>query len=82
MAQLLVRDLANDVKTRLQRRAKQHGRSMEAEVRHILLQVVTTEDRHVRRLGSRIAERFRASGLTIELPELRGRVAQPADFDK
>ena len=36
MAQLVVRDLAEDVKERLRRRAKQHGRSLEAEVRDVL----------------------------------------------
>ena len=35
MAQIIVRDLDDDVKWRLQRRAKQHGNSMEAEVRNI-----------------------------------------------
>lgn len=79
---MVVRDLEADVKTRLQRRAKQHGRSMEAEVRHILQQVVTTEDRSVRKLGSKITERFRANGLTDDLPELRGHAAEPADFGK
>jgi len=36
MAQLLVRDLEDDVKTCLQRRATRHGRSLEAEVRDIV----------------------------------------------
>jgi plasmid stability protein len=36
MAQLLVRNIENEVKARLQRRAKRHGRSMEEEVRDIL----------------------------------------------
>ena len=37
MAQLVVRNLPDDVKERLKRRAKQHGRSLEAEVREILV---------------------------------------------
>ncbi len=82
MAQLVVRDLEGDVKARLQRRAKQHGRSMEDEVRHILRQAIATEDRTVRKLGSRIAKRFRTNGLTDDLPELRGHAAEPADFGK
>ncbi|MGC8519811.1 MAG: FitA-like ribbon-helix-helix domain-containing protein [Steroidobacteraceae bacterium] len=36
MAQIIVRQLDDDVKARLQRRADRHGRSMEAEVRDIL----------------------------------------------
>ena len=36
MAQLVVRNIEEDVKARLQKRAKRHGRSMEDEVRHIL----------------------------------------------
>ncbi len=36
MAQLLVRNLPEEVKKRLQRRAQRHGRSLEAEVREIL----------------------------------------------
>ena len=82
MAQLVVRELENDVKARLQRRARQHGRSMEEEVRDILRQAVATEDRSVRKLGSRIAERFRGHGLTVDLPELRGQPTRPASFDE
>ena len=36
MAQFIVRDLEDDVKARLKRRALHHGRSMEEEIRHIL----------------------------------------------
>lgn len=82
MAQLVVRELENDVKARLQRRARQHGRSMEEEVRDILRQAVATEDRSVRKLGSRIAERFRGHGLTADLPEFRGQPTRPASFDE
>jgi plasmid stability protein len=81
VAQLVVRELENDVKARLQRRARQHGRSMEDEVRNILRQAVATERRVVRKLGSRIAERFRETGLTADLPELSGQAARPAAFD-
>ena len=82
MAQLVVRDLENDVKTRLRRGAQQHGRSMEAEVRAILRSAVAGEDRSVRKLGSRIAERFRGVGLTVDLPELPREATRPATFDE
>jgi plasmid stability protein len=36
MAQLVVRNIEESVKARLQRRARSNGRSMEAEVREIL----------------------------------------------
>lgn len=82
MAQLVVRDLDIDVKTRLQRLAKQNGRSMEAQVRTILQQAVAAENRAVRKLGSRIAARFRSGGLTTPLPELHGQSVRPARFDE
>ena len=82
MAQFVVRHLEDDVKARLQRRAKRHGRSMEDEVRHILRNVAREEYRAVRKLGSRIAARFKTVGLTSDLPELRGQPARAADFDR
>ena len=82
MAQLVVRNLDEDVKMRLQRRAKRHGRSMEEEVRQILRSAATDDQRAVRKLGTRIAARFHKTGLTADLPELRGAAARPADFDR
>ena len=82
MAQFIVRHLEDDVKTRLQRRAKRHGRSMEEEVRHILRNVVKEENKRVPNLGSRIAARFRKAGLTADLPELRGQRVRAVDFGK
>ena len=72
MAQFIVRNLEEDVKTRLKRRAQRHGRSMEEEVRHILRNAAREESRAVRNLGSRISARFSKGGLTADLPELRG----------
>ncbi len=82
MAQLVVRDLDNNVKTRLQGRARRNGRSMEEEVRNILRQAVATEELAVQKLGSRIAARFRDVGLTSDLPEFRGQPTRPATFDE
>ncbi|MGC2122123.1 MAG: Arc family DNA-binding protein [Xanthobacteraceae bacterium] len=82
MAQFIVRDLEDDVKMRLKRRAIKHGRSMEEEVRHILRDAVKAQSRHVPKLGSRIAARFAKSGLTTDLPELRGQIPRPAEFRK
>lgn len=82
MAQFVVRHLEDDVAARLKRRAKRHGRSMEDEVRHILRNAAKEEHRAVRRLGSRIAARFKRLGLAADLPELRGRPARAAEFEK
>lgn len=82
MAQVIVRNLEEDVKTRLKRRARRHGRSMEEEIRHILRNAARESNRSVSALGSRIAARFKKAGLTQDLPELRGQSARSADFGK
>ncbi len=81
MAQFVVRHLEDDVAEKLKRRAKRHARSMEDEVRHILRSAVQDGPRSAGKLGSRIAGRFRRSGLTTNLPEWRGRMVSAADFD-
>jgi plasmid stability protein len=43
MAQILVRDIPDDVKEKLRRNAETHGRSLEAEVRDILTRVEPAE---------------------------------------
>ena len=81
MSQLLVRHLDDDVKAKLQRRARRHGRSTEEEVREILCNAVRDEDGVRSPLGSRLAAWFACVGLTEDIPELRGQPARPADFD-
>ena len=81
MAQFVVRHLEDDVAEKLKKRAKRHARSMEDEVRHILRNAVHEEGADVGKLGSQIAQRFRRSGLTTDLPEWRGRAVSAADFD-
>ena len=82
MAQVVVRQLEEDVKARLKRRAERHGRSMEEEMREILRNAAREESRSIARLGSRIAARFRKVGLRDDLPELRGQSPRPADLAK
>jgi plasmid stability protein len=82
MAQFIVRHLEDDVKVRLKRRAEQHGRSMEEEVRHILRNAVKEQNQRVYKLGSRIAARFAKTGMTSDLPELRGQLPRSAEFGK
>ena len=82
MAQLLVRNLEDDVKARLQRRARRHGRSTEEEVREILRNAVKDESAPRQALGSRLRERFASIGLEEDLPELQGEMAEPAEFEE
>ena len=84
MPQLLVRNLESEVKARLQRRAKRHGRSMEEEVREILRDATKTEATDRKGLGTRIAARFRKIGLKRgeEIAELRGFSPRSAHFQE
>lgn len=69
MAQLLVRDLPNEVKERLKRRAVSHGRSLEAEVREILTNVPEAASHRPGEregLGTAMMRRARELGITNE----------------
>lgn len=81
MAQILIRRLEDDVKAKLQRRARRHGRSTEEEVREILRNAVRDEEHAPALLGSRIAARFAGSGLDEEIVELRGQPVRPARLE-
>ena len=85
MAQILVRDLDHRVKTRLQRIAKGHGRSMEAEVRDILHNALHDEVPR-RKLGSEIVALFSGHGIGLkegeEIAEIRGYPVEPISFDE
>jgi plasmid stability protein len=81
MAQLLVRHLDDDVKAKLQLRARRHGHSTEEEVREILRNAVKEEGGTQAPLGSRLAARFAGLGLKEDIPELRGEEARPANFE-
>ena len=80
MAQLIVRNLDEDTKTRLRERARRHGRSTEAEVREILRSAVRSKAKSSTPLGTRIHSRFARIGLDEDIPELRGQPARKADF--
>jgi antitoxin FitA len=81
MAQFVVRNIEKEVKSRLQRRATRHGRSMEEEVREILRNAVNEQDAAVGGLGTEIASLFADVGLEEDIPELRGYAIKPASFD-
>ena len=81
MAQLVVRNIEEDLKARLQKRAKRHGRSMEEEVRDILRAAVVKDKPSEPGFGTRFASHFKGLGLKEPFPELRGEVwARPVDF--
>ena len=81
MAQLLVRNLEDQLKGRLQRRAKRHGRSMEEEARDILRNALREEETSSAGLGTEIAALFRDHGLQEDIAELRGHTVTPATFE-
>ena len=84
MAQLVVRNIEESVKTKLQRRAKRHGRSMEEEVREILRDANKNETSRRKGLGTRIAEHFRGIGLRPgeEIQEFHDIKLQIPDFEE
>ena len=82
MAQLLVRNIENSVKTSLKRRAKRHGHSMEEEVRDILRDAVKREEKPSEYgLGTEISKIFAKHGLDRPFPKLRIEI-KPPKFDE
>ena len=82
MAQIIVRNLEQSVKTRLQLRAKRHGRSMEEEVRDILRSATNEPERSAPGLGTQIASLFAGKGFKFEAGELRGHPLRRISFDE
>jgi plasmid stability protein len=80
VAQFVVRNIENEVKAKLQRRAARHGRSMEEEVRDILRNALNEPDAAGGGLGTEIASLFAKVGLEEDIPELRGYKVKPASF--
>jgi plasmid stability protein len=82
MAQLVVRNIENEVKIRLQRRARRNRRSMEEEVRDILRTAVQKEETPVGGLGTELSALFADIGLDEPIQELRGFEIKPPDFEE
>ena len=80
MAQFVVRNIENGVKTRLQRRARRNGRSMEEEVRDILRSAVHEEEAPAGGLGTELSALFARNGIDFDIPELRGHAINPPSF--
>jgi antitoxin FitA len=81
MAQLIVRNLDDAIKRKLQRRATRHGRSMEEEVRDILRDAVKDEGERRGGFGTEAVKLFRGIGLKEPIRELRGYTIKPPKFD-
>ncbi len=82
MAQLIVRNLEEEVKALLRHRAARHGHSMEEEVRNILRNSVRAEKSVGKPLGARLRARFSGNELEEDIEELRGETAHPATLDE
>jgi plasmid stability protein len=83
MAQILVRNLEDRLKSRLQRRAKRHGHSMEEEAREILRNALREEETSKRGLGSEMVALFSGSGVYLDEPiaEIRDMRMEIPDFE-
>lgn len=80
MAAITVRSLDDDVKRRLRIRAAQHGRSMEAEVRAILVDALAA-DEEPKDFFTRLHERFAAiGGVELDIPPRTGEI-RVVEFD-
>ena len=80
VSMLTVRDLDPGVKGKLRRRAAQHGRSMEAEVRHILAAAVEQDTDEPDLVGS-IRRHFNDVDFSIKLPDRSASPQRPVNFD-
>ncbi len=80
MASITIRNLDDDVKSRLRVRAASHGRSMEEEARLILREAVGRKPSS-RNLASIVRAHFGPSGgVDLELPS-REPIREPPRFD-
>ena len=81
MASITIRNLDDDVKSRLRKRAAGNGRSMEEEARLILAHAVEREAVPERGLGTAIHELFKPfGGVELEMPP-REPMREPPRFD-
>lgn len=80
MATLTIRGLDPDTHARLRIQAARHGRSMEAEVRVILRERLTSEGSE-RGLASKIHERFAGLEGELHVPDRGSDLPRAAVFD-
>ena len=82
MAQIIVRNLEEDVRDKLRKLARSQGRSLEEVVREILRRAVLTPIEPSSQLGTRLASLFSKHGLTADIAERRGNEIAPPSFDR
>ena len=81
MTTLTIRNVDPALKAELRVRAARHGRSMEAELRHILKEALGGEKRTEPNLAEAIRRRFAPlGGVDLELPPPEF-VGEPPSFD-
>jgi plasmid stability protein len=77
---MTIRNIDDQLKSKLRVRAAQHGRSMEEEARDILRCALATTDRPQEDLAAAIRRRVEAiGGMDIEIPP-RSPTREPIDF--
>jgi plasmid stability protein len=86
MAQILVRNLEDRLKGRLQRRARRNGQSMEAEARDILRNALRDDEAPSVGFGTASVALFSGQGSGLkkgeEIREWRGVPLKPITFDE
>ena len=81
MASITIRNLDDDVKTSLRKRATGHGRSMEEEARLILADAVERQAAPAKGLGTAVHELFKPyGGVELKVPP-REPMREPPLFD-
>jgi plasmid stability protein len=86
MAQILVRNLEDQLKARLQQRAKRNRRSMEEEAREILRNALKDSGTPATGFGTASVALFSGQGIGLEegeeIREWRGFPLEPIKFDE
>ena len=86
MAQILVRNLEDQLKARLQQRAKRNRRSMEEEAREILRNALKDSGTPAVGVGTASVALFSGQGIGLEegeeIREWRGFPLEPIKFDE
>jgi plasmid stability protein len=77
---MTIRNMDDNVKTRLRIRAAEHGRSMEEEAREILASALIAEAKQTVGMGTAIRRRFAPLG-GVDLPEIKRGPMRPVDLD-
>jgi plasmid stability protein len=83
VAQILVRNVEERLKTSLQKRAKQNGHSVEAEVREILRDALKAKNAKSVGFGTASVALFSSSGFYLDEPieEIRGMRMEIPNFE-